>query len=187
MSIRRLFKGSYGSLLALCALIGVLWAGSYRSVAQARLPVSAGETRWEITSYRGVVAFALIENYPTDASIYVAARHDNDILAGSWDERYWTAAIAGIAFEDAQIWIQNADGEMVVRRWSALNIPYWLIVSIFSLGPLQGVYLVLRAHRRTTHNQCGDCGYDLGDGEICQACAARAAIIGATSRMHLVR
>jgi hypothetical protein len=187
MSFRRLFKGAYGPLLALCALIGVLWAGSYRSVALARLPVSAGETRWEITSYRGVLAFALIENYPTDADYYIDARRDNGVVAGAWDERYWTAAIAGLAFEDAQLWLPNGDGEMVVRRWSALNIPYWLVMSIVSLAPLHGVYLVFRAYRRTTHNQCSECGYDLGDGEICQACAARAVIVGATSRLQLVR
>jgi len=187
MSFRRLFKGAYGPLLALCALIGVLWVGSYRSVAQARLPVSAGGTRWEMTSYRGVVAFALIENYPTNASSYFVAHRDNEIVSEAWDERYWTAAIAGLAFEDAQLWLPDADGEMVVRRWSALNVPYWLIMSVALLGPLQGAYLVLRAYRRTTHNQCCECGYDLGDGHVCQACAARAMLIGASGRMHLVR
>ena len=187
MSFRRLFKGAYGPLLALCALIGVLWAGSYRSVALARLPVATGGTRYEMTSYRGVLAIAVIDNYPANATSYFAARHDSDQLSDAWDERYWTAAIAGIAFEDAQIWLPDEEGDLVVRRWSALNLPYWLLMSIAMLGPLQGAYLIARAYRRTTHNQCGDCGYDLGDGEICQACAARAAIIGATSRMHLVR
>ncbi len=187
MTFRRLFKGTYGLLMALCALVAVLWVGSYRSIAHAKLPISHGGTRWEITSYRGVLAFALIENYPCDASACFVARRDNDILAASWDERYWSAAIAGIAFEDAQIWIPNADDERVVRRGSALDLPYWLMLSVAMIGPIQGCYLLGRAFLRTSHNQCGDCGYDLGDGEICQACAARAAIIGASTRMHLVR
>ena len=187
MTFRRLFKGAYGPLMALCALIAVLWVGSYRSIAHAKLPISSGGTRWEITSYRGVLAVALIENYPCDAGACFAARRDDDIFAASWDERYWSAALAGLAFEDAQIWVPNADDELVVRRWSALDLPYWLMWSLALIGPIQGCYLMVRTYRRTSHNQCGDCGYDLGDGETCQACAARAAIIGASSRMHLVR
>jgi hypothetical protein len=187
MTIRRLFKGVYGPLIALCALIAVLWVGSYRSVAHAKLPISAGGTRWEMTSYRGVLAFALIENYPIDATACFVARGDDEMLAAAWDERYWCAAIAGIAFDDAHIWIPDGDNELVVRRWSALNLPYWLLMSVALIRPIQGCYLIVRAYRRSAHNQCGDCGYDLGDGEICQACAARAALIGASSRMHLVR
>ncbi len=187
MSFRRLFKGAYGPLLALCALVGVLWAGSYRSVAHAKLPVAEGATRWEFTSYRGVVAVALIENYPSDAFGQFDAHADNNDLAGAWDERYWTAALVGFAFEDSQIWVPSLEGDLLPRHWMALNLPYWLLLSIALIGPARAFYVALRAHRRTTHTQCGECGYDLGDGERCQACAARAALIGASSRMQLVR
>jgi hypothetical protein len=188
MSIRRrLFKGACGPLLAMCALVGVLWAGSYRSIALAKMPVSAGGTRWELTSYRGVLAIAVTDDFPMDALAHARAYPDNDEIAAAWDERYWTAALAGLAFDDTQVWIQDLEGGLVARRWTALNLPYWLLLSIALLGPLHGVYACCRAYRRTTHNQCADCGYDLGDGEICQACAARAMIVGATSRMHLVR
>jgi hypothetical protein len=108
-------------------------------------------------------------------------------LAGAWDERYWTAAVAGFSFEESQIWLRNPDDDLVVRHWNAINLPYWMMMLVASLGPAHVMYLVVRAHRRTTHNQCGDCGYDLGDGEICQACAARSAVVGATSRVQFVR
>ena len=188
MSIRcRLFKGACGPLLAVCALVGVLWGGSYRSIAVAKMPVAAGGTRWEVTSYRGVLALAVIDDYPMDLLGHARAYPDNRDIAAAWDERYWTAAIAGLAFDDTQVWIQDLEGNLVARRWTALNLPYWLLLSVALLGPLHAVYCLCRARRRSAHNQCGECGYDLGDGEICQACAARAMILGATSRMHLVR
>jgi hypothetical protein len=187
MSFRRLFKGAYGPLLALCALVGVLWLGSYRSIAHAKLPVAAGGTRWEMTSYRGVLTVALIDSYPMDSVAAFVAVEDNEDLAGAWDERYWSGAIAGIAFEDAQTWLAGLDGDLVARRWSALSLPYWLLLSVTLLAPVHAAYIALRAYRRTTHNQCADCGYDLGDGEICQACAARAMLIGASARVQLLR
>ena len=171
----------------MCALIGVLWAGSYRSIALARLPVAHGGTRWELTSYRGVVSIAVINDYPMDALGSAAAYPDSEQLAAAWDERYWAGAIAGLAFEDSQVWLDSLEGDVIGRRWTALSLPYWLLLSIGLLGPLHAVYAVYRAYRWTTHNQCGECGYDLGDGEVCQACAARAMIVGASSRMHLVR
>jgi hypothetical protein len=187
MSFRPLFKGAYGPLVALCALVVVLWVGSYRSIADVRLPVTAGSTRWVFTSYRGVLSISLAENFPTTESATFAARHDDSDLAGLADDRYYTGALAGLGFEDTQVWLRDADGELVVRHFTALNLPYWLPLCILLLGPLHCVYVILRGHRRTTHNQCSACGYDLGDGEMCQACAARATLIGASSRMHLVR
>jgi hypothetical protein len=187
MSFRRLFKGAHGPMLALCALIGVLWVGSYRSVAHAKLPVSPGATRWEFTSLRGALCVALTDNYPTGNTAHFAARRADADMAAAADDRYHNAAIAGLGFEDAQLWLPDGDGDFCVRRWTALHLPYWLLLAVAMLGPLHGVYVVARAYRRTTHNQCGDCGYDLGDGEVCQACAARAALIGASSRVQLVR
>jgi len=187
MAFRRLFKGVYGPLLAACALLGVLWVGSYRSYARMKLPVSAGGTRCELTSYRGVLALSVIDDYPIADTSHFAALRDNEDIARVWDDRYWTAAFAGLAFEDTQVWIDAQEGALVARRLNTLNLPYWLLLSVALLGPVQGGYLVIRAYRRTSHNQCGECGYDLGDGEICQACAARAALIGASPRMQLVR
>lgn len=187
MCIRRLFKGAYGPGLALCALIGVFWAGSYRSIADIKLPVAAGSSRWQVLSYRGVISIALAENYPTTESAAFAIRHDDSEIADQWDERYYTGAIAGIGFEDAQIWLRSPDDDPVVRHWTALNLPYWLLMFVAMLAPLHGLFICIRAHRRVTHNQCGVCGYDLGDGEHCQACAARAMLMGASPRMHLVR
>ena len=179
MSLRWLFKGAYGPLLALCALVAVLWVGSYRSIAHAKLPVSPGATRWEFTSYRGLLAIALVENHPTSDTAYFIARSDDAALAAEWDNCHWTGATGGIGFDDAQVLRSDYDGMLVVRHWTALTLPYWLLMSIPALGLARGVYVALRAHRRVTHNQCGDCGYDLGDGAICQACAARARLIGA--------
>jgi hypothetical protein len=187
MSFRRLFKGAHGTLLALCALICVLWGGSYRSIADVKLPVAAGSTRWQFTSYRGVMSVSLAENFPTTESAVFCVRHDDSTIADAWDERYFSGALAGVGFEDAQIWLRSSDDELVARHWTALNLPYWLLLSVAALAPLHGVYLVVRAYRRTTHNQCSECGYDLGDGQICQACAARAMLIGASSRVQLVR
>ena len=180
MHFRRLFKGAYGPLLALAALVGVLWAGSYRSIAHLKLPAAPGATGWEVTSYRGVLASALISDLPFGADARFRAQRDNEQLAATWDEHHWsTGGIAGMAFEESQIWITDAEGSRVSRHWRSFNIPYWLLTLIAGLAPLHGVYIIVRAHRRATHNQCADCGYDLGDGEMCQACAARATLIGA--------
>jgi len=75
----------------------------------------------------------------------------------------------------------------VARHFSALNLPYWLLLSLAALAPAHAAYLLVRAYRRTTHNQCGECGYDLGDGACCKACAARAPVAGTKSRLQLVR
>ena len=187
MSFRPLFKGAYGPLVALCALVAVLWIGSYRSIADARLPVTAGSTRWVFTSYRGVLSISLAENYPTTESASFLARHDDPDFAAAWDERFFTGAIVGLGFEDTQIWLPSGEGEIVLRHLTALNLPYWLLFCLIFLAPAHCVYLIVRGYRRATHNQCSACGYDLGDGEMCQACAARATLIGASSRMHLVR
>jgi hypothetical protein len=187
MSFHRLGKGAYGPLLALCALIVVVWAGSYRSIAHVKLPVSAGSTRWEFRSYRGVLSVALIENHPTGATTAAGVRGADTDLAAAWDECYWTGAIAGFSFEESQIWLRDADNHLIARHWNAMNLPYWMMLLLAALAPAHAAYLIVRAHRRTTHNLCGDCGYDLGDGAVCQACAARSAIIGASPRMQLVR
>lgn len=187
MSFRRLFTGGYGPLMALCALLGVLWAGSYRSVAHVKFPVSYGGTRWELTSYRGILAVALIDNYPTDAAPTLVARRDNPRYAALWDDRCATAAVLGFSFEDSQVWVPNADRQLVARRLTAANLPYAALLLVAAVGPLNALFVIARAYRRTTHNQCGDCGYELGDGVVCQACAARAMMLGATHRMQLVR
>ena len=187
MDMHRLFKGTCGPLLAACALIAVLWAGSYRSITQVGLPVSVGGTRCECTSYRGLLSVALIENYPMNRPAAAVVHRDDANIAASWDEQFSSGAIGGFSVDDAQIWLTSPDGEVVARHFSALNLPYWLLLSLAALAPAHAAYLLVRAYRRTTHNQCGECGYELGDGEICQACAARAMIVGATSRMHPVR
>ena len=82
----------------------------------------------------------------------------------------------------------SLEGELLARHWMALNLPYWLLLSVALIGPRHArLRRAPRATAGSTHNQCGECGYDLGDGEICQACAARAVLIGASSRMQLVR
>lgn len=187
MSFGRLLTGGYGPLLALCALVGVLWAGSYRSVAHVKLPVSAGATRWELASYRGTISISAIENHPTAAQSDMIARPDNLWTAALWDARCATAAVAGFSVEDSQIWVADVDGALVPRRLTAVNVPYWALLMLVALGPLQGLYVVVRACRRATHNQCGACGYELGDGVVCQACAARRMVLGPTHRMQLVR
>jgi hypothetical protein len=187
MSFRRLFTGGYGPLLALGALVGVLWAGSYRSIAAVKLPVSPSETRWQFTSYHGTVTIALIDNHPTSADAAVIVRRDNPSFAAVWDARCATASLGGFSFEDAQVWVTDGDNELVVRRLSAVNLPYWALLALALVGPLHGAYVIARAHRRTTHNQCGECGYDLGDGAVCQACAARTMVVSPTHRMQLVR
>src|SRR5687768_3283411 len=101
MTFRRLFKGVYGPILAACALVAVLWAGSYRSIAHAKLPVSPGGTRWELTSYRGVLSVALIENYPVAENAFFVARRADAVLANEWDEHYWSGSVGGFGFEDA--------------------------------------------------------------------------------------
>ena len=190
MVIRRLFTGGYGPLLALCALVGVLWAGSYRSVAHVKLPVSAGGTRWQFMSYRGTLAISLCDNHPTDAATDIGARSDDGDDDGPfrqlWDDRCATAAIGGFSFEDTQIWVADREGNAVARRLTAVNLPYWALLALALLGPLHCAYVIARAHRRTTHNQCGECGYELGDGVVCQACAARAAIVGGPRHLRLV-
>ena len=187
MSVRRLGKHVSGPLVGLCALIVVFWAGSYRSISHLKLPVSAGSTRWELTSYRGILTVALIANHPTSQSAVVSVRRDFSELAAAWDEQYWTAAFAGFSVEDSHIMLGQIDGESVVRRWSAMHLPYWAMFLLGAMGPMHGVYIVLRAHRRTTHGQCADCGYELGGGPVCQACAARSLLIGASPRVQLVR
>ena len=189
MLTRRLGKHVCGPLVALCALILVFWAGSYRSIANLKLPVSAGATRWELTSYRGIFSVALVGNYPTSQTAVVSVRgQDVNVLAEAWDQQYWAAAYAGFSVEDSNIVLGDVgDGQWVARRWSAINLPYWAIFMFAAIGPLHGVYLALRARRRTSHGQCGECGYELGDGQVCQACAARAMLIGGTSHVHIVR
>lgn len=188
MLVRLLCKSVCGPLLAAAALVAVFWAGSYRSISHASLPVAAGSTRCEVWSYRGLISITLIDDFPTSKPASASVRRDDEWTAAAWDERNWSAAIAGFSVEDASIWLTDPQQEhAVVRRWSAMNLPYWLLFSLAALGPLRGVCVALRVYRRTTHGQCGDCGYELGDGQVCQACAARAGLIGASSRVRLVQ
>jgi hypothetical protein len=187
IGIRRLFFGAYGALLASCALVAVLWAGSHRSVAQLRLPVVEGGTRWAFTSYRGILSIALIDNHPTDEPIMARARRDDPDTAFLWDDHSWTNSWAGLSMEDAQIWVAAGNDRRVPRHWTSVNIPYWFLFALTCAGPLHGIYIVCRAYRRVSHDQCGVCGYELGGGTTCQACAARAALIGASPRVRLVR
>ena len=178
MGAFRLGKGACGPLVALCALVAVLWAGSYRSVAQVRSPVSAGGTRANVTSFRGVLVVALIEDHPVQEGAVASVRRAEPEAAALWDDQHWSASFAGFCVEDAQVWVPNAAGERVVRRWKAINLPYWLLFAVAVAGPLSRVCRAVRAHRRLAHDQCGECGYDLGGGAVCQACAARAQLIG---------
>jgi hypothetical protein len=187
MHVRRLFRGAYGALLASCALVAVLWAGSHRSLAQLRLPVAEGGTRWVITSYRGILSVAMIDNHPTNEPLLTRTRPADADTAALWDERSWSNSLAGIGVEDAQIWIRDGDETRVARRWSAATFPYWLLLLLTGAGPLHGLYVVCRARRRAAHDQCAECGYALGGGTTCQACAARATLIGASPRVRLVR
>ena len=188
MSFHRLGKGACGPLLALCGLIAVLWAGSYRSAAQVRLPVEQGSSRWSVTSYRGIVSLVRIHEHPTTRAASAVVRPTNEQAAARWDDQYWSGALAGFSVEDAQVWLGDADGRLVVRRWSGVNLPYWLLFSAAALAPLHGAYVLVRARRRSARNRCGACGYELGDGATCQACVARAVLIGGASpRVRLVR
>jgi hypothetical protein len=184
---RRLFGGAYGVLLACCALVAVLWTGSHRSLTQIRLPVVEGGTRWSMTSYRGIVAFAMVENHPTGEALLARIRRDDAWTAAQWDEQAWSGSWAGLTVDDSQIWLRDADNRRVPRQWTSINIPYWLLFAVSFTGPLHGLFVACRACRRSAHDQCGACGYALGGGTTCQACAARASLIGASPRVRLVR
>ena len=187
MAFHRLGKGAHGPALVLCALAAVLWAGSYLAAVQFKLPVTQGSTRWSVTSCRGIVSISLIHGYPLsqpgDAWVH---RTDADDAA-RWDAQYRAASVAGFSVEDAHVWIRDGEDEMVVRRWNSLNLPYWLLFAAAAAAPLHALYVLVRARRRNAHNCCGVCGYALGDGATCQACAARAVLIGgASSRVRLI-
>ena len=187
IEFRRLFRGAYGVLLACCALVVVLWAGSHRSAAQLRLPVVEGGTRWVATSYRGILVLAMIEDYPGAEPLLTRVRHNDPDAAAIWDYQSWGNTWLGMSFEDSQIWVPTGDDRVrVPRRWTGAHLPYWLLFVITVTGPLHGLFLVCRAYRRATHDCCGVCGYALGGGTTCQACAARAVLIGASPRVRLV-
>ena len=184
---RRLFGGAYGALLACCALVVVLWSGSHRSLTQVRLPVVEGGTRWSMTSYRGIVSFAMIDSYPTTEPLLARVRRDDALTAAQWDGQAWSGSWAGLTVDDSQIWLADALDRRVPRRWTSVSIPYWLLFAVSFSGPLHGVFVACRAYRRARHDQCRACGYELGGGATCQACAARASFIGASPRVRLVR
>ena len=186
MAIRRLFTGGYGALLALCVLIGVLWAGSYRSMAHVKFPVSQGAARWSFTSYRGTLSVSVVDDHPTTDASRVVVRPNEWVMARSWDDHCATGAVAGFSMEHVHVWLENLDEEVVPRRMTAVNVPYAMLLLLAALGPMHFGYVAVRARRRTTHNQCAACGYDLGDGHACQACAARAMVIAPARRMQLV-
>jgi hypothetical protein len=175
-------------LLAAGALVGVLWAGSYRSIAQARLPVAGGATRWEFTSYRGLLAIGGVENYPFFAK-YCGAIHAADATrAQTWDHLYWDGSFAGFGAEEGMVYLPNpvAGGE-VARRWSCVILPYWLLFVLAAVLPIQEGFVALRARVRWRHGQCGACGYEVGaDADVCPACAARTAVLGVTPHTHVV-
>jgi hypothetical protein len=183
---RLLSRSACVPLLAACVITCVLWAGSYRSIATLTLPVSAGGTRWELTSYRGLLSFAMIDNYPTPRQFAANAFHPDSATASLWDDINWADSYAGFSGSDGQIWLVDADDEPVNRCWSSVIFPYWMIFGFTALAPLWQSCLLIRRRRWATRDQCADCGYELGGGAACRACAARAVLIGAGPRVQPV-
>jgi hypothetical protein len=189
--LRRLTGGACGLMLGLCVLVSGLWIASYRDFVMVQLPVSAGGTRWQCVTYRGLLAISTTSQYPFSLNARAGMRATSPARARHWDGTYWggsdrNGAILGFSAEDGEIAIAVGDGLSVQRHWSAMILPYWMLMALGALLPISTVIQVIRARRRLAHGLCETCGYVLVDG-ACHACAARAAVVGLTPRPHLVR
>ena len=181
----RLCKGSCACMLLACLTVGVLWAGSYHAKAILRLPVSAGSTRVEFYSYRGLFAVSTIADFPVNQGIETRLLETEPAREARWDALFWQDSFAGFSGEEGRIWVRAGDGEMVGKRWFNLMTPYWILLLLGLLGPAHEVYVAMRGHRRVNHGQCAVCGYETIGAPECPACAARRQVVGLTPRTHL--
>lgn len=187
MSVYRLLRKQVSlRLLVACAVIALLWAGTHSSVAVARLPVGVGQSRWAISSYRGLLSVTRTQDYPAARSLELTVRRATARDAGACDSSLWDCSYAGFSVTEGDVWVDLPQAESVPRRWHSVVLPYWLIASLVALSPLRRACLAMRAVRRAARDQCPDCGYRLGGGAVCQACVARAALIGGSPRARLV-
>jgi len=189
--IRRLTGGACGLMLGLCVLLSGLWIASYRDFAMMQLPASAGGTRWQCVSYRGLLAICTTSEYPFSVNARFGVRPTTPARERHWDGMYWgrsdrTGAYFGFTAEDGELAIDVGDGLSVQRHWSAIILPYWMLMALGGLLPMMTVIRLIRARRRSAHGLCETCGYVLVDG-ACHACAARASVVGLTPRTHLIR
>src|SRR5688500_12909999 len=137
---KRMCGRSCGAMLLVCLTLGVLWAASYRAKAILRLPVSTGSTRFEFYSYRGLLAFATIADFPADQRVETCLLDTDPAREARWDTLYWSDSWAGFSGEEGRIWVRGLDGQMVTRRWFNVMIPYWMIIALCLLAPLRDAY-----------------------------------------------
>ena len=182
---RRLTRGACGPLLGTCVLIAVIWAGSYRSFVLVQPGVSPGATRWELVSYRGLRGISVTPDYPAETSPRVEISAGSRDTAARWDDMYWSGSYGGFCAEDGHTGVDMGDGTRVDRRWSGVVLPYWVMMLLAAASPAARAVGAARARMRASRGQCERCGYEIA-GDVCPACAARAAVVGLTPRTHLL-
>lgn len=189
--LRRLTGGACGLMLGLCVLLMGLWIASYRDFAMVELPVSAGGTRWQCVTYRGLLGVCTTGQYPFSLNARIGLRSTSPARARNWDNLYWgrsdrSGVFWGFSAEDGEIAINAGDGMSVQRRWNSIILPYWMLMALAGIVPMTTLVQILRARRRLAQGLCETCGYVLVDG-ACHACEARASVVGLTPRTHLIR
>jgi hypothetical protein len=171
--LKNVFHGRCGVLLALCVLTAVLWLGSHRSLTAFGLPVSAGGTRLEVTSYRGLLAVFLTQDYPAATGWDAVVRRDDEDIAARWDMSYWADSVFGFSADDRRALARDGSGEFVECRSLGVTMPYGPVLIVLALLPLWRLVVELRAYRRIAAGRCATCGYDLHHMiDVCPACAA---------------
>jgi hypothetical protein len=193
---RRVFNVLAAVSLVLCLATAALWARStwrYDHVCRvddfldgSRDPFVTADARrpswaqflwhdeWEILSANGV--------FTVDRD-----RSDLGGRTGQWMESgwYWTSGpveerpYSYSYLPDHGVWIARDDGERGHGEWEStrgLRIPYWPLVSVFSILPFAWLRRKRRHRWLTRRGLCPACGYDLrATRDRCPECGTAAA------------
>ena len=106
----------------------------------------AGQTRWRLVPYRGVVR---VWHMPADpAAPYQSPSRDSGATAPDGDR-----VVSLLGFSVAR-------GGWPFNSW-ALTLPLWMVACVMLASPALWAVAALRRRRRLRANLCARCGYDL--------------------------
>lgn len=159
------------------ALLTVLWSVSYRTNVVAHSSASVGQTRWDVSSARGLLAVSATHDSPVECHrrIWASEQVNDPAWARRFDAVNWKDSYAGFSASEGMSWIENDAAQVVARPTSKMVLPFWMMFAMAIAPSAYRFAIAFRAKWRAAQGMCPDCGYDMvgtDAGGDCRACTA---------------